>query len=270
MRFLITGTSGFIGGALAEQLKEHELTQLDDICNVKGWDRLISGMIENGRFDAVFHIGACSDTQNSDVAYMMTRNVEFTFVIADVCQKKGVPLIYSSSASVYGNDGSPQTLYAWSKYIGERYVLKTGGVALRYFNVYGSDESKKGKMASFVYQAYLANQRDERIKIFPSYPFAPARDFVYVKDVLSANWHAFENYANVKGNYFDVGTGKSYTYETLLWKMGLNYDYTAVDAIPKNYQYQTKARDFMPGWTPKWSLEDGINDYLLILRELSL
>ena len=270
MRFFITGTGGFIGGALARELKDHHLTQFEDICDVKGWDKIISGIIENGRYDAVFHVGACSDTQNTDVSYMMSRNVECTFLIADLCQQYGVPLIYSSSASAYGNDGAPQTLYAWSKYIGERYVIRTGGVALRYFNVYGHDESKKGKMASFVYQAYQTSKSGEKVRIFPSYPKTPWRDFVYVKDVISANWHAFENYQQLKGNTYDVGTGEAAKYETLLWNMGIDFDYTPVESIPRNYQYHTRAQHFMPGWSPKWKLKDGIDDYLLILNELAL
>ena len=66
---------------------------------------------------------------------MMKLNVEPTFIISDWCKLNNVPLIFSSSASVEGNEGMPETLYAWSKYIGEKYVLANGGLALRYFNV---------------------------------------------------------------------------------------------------------------------------------------
>lgn len=271
MKIFITGTEGFIGGALKKAISsEHQITELDDILSLKNWQGLIRGILENGKFDAVFHVGACSDTQNYDISYVGPRNIESTFLIADICQKQKIPLIYSSSASVYGNHGTPETLYAWSKYIGERYVLKTGGIALRYFNVYGFDETRKGKMASFAYQAYRMAKMGAEIQIFPPVPDKPMRDFVYVYDVLSANLHALAHYESLKGNYYDVGTGTPATYESLMEALGVEYVYSPKDSIPKNYQYFTKATKFMLGWSSKWSLQEGISDYTLILNQLSL
>lgn len=270
MKFLVTGTKGFIGKAVLNQLvrEKHDVTEIDDILMVDGWKNVLESILKNN-FDAVFHIGACSDTQNYDIDYVGPRNIDFTFFLADKCKERGIPLIFSSSASIYGNKNKPETLYAWSKYIGEKYVIETGGVALRYFNVYGYDESHKGNMASFLFQALKMKKAKKPIKIFPN---KPTRDFVYIKDVVSANISAFENYQSVKGGVFDVGTGISNSYETLLEIANLDYSYTDQSMIPKNYQYYTCANKskFLPNWSPKWNLQDGVVDYLKTLKFVDL
>lgn len=272
MNFLVTGTKGFIGKAVTNQLSQdkHDVIELDDILAVDGWKNIVESILKRKKFDGVFHIGACSDTQNYDIGYVGPRNIEFTFFLSDVCAELNIPLIFSSSASVYGNKNKPETLYAWSKYIGEKYVLKNGGVALRYFNVYGYNESHKGNMASFLYQAITLKKQKKPIIIFPN---KPTRDFVYIKDVVSANLSALESFESIKGNYFDVGTGTSHSYEELLSLAKLEiHSYANQSLIPNNYQYHTCANKdkFLPNWKPKWSLEDGIIDYLKTLKFIDL
>ena len=73
------------------------------------------------------------------------------------------PIIYSSSAANYGiNNRYPSNLYGWSKYAAECYVVANGGIALRYFNVYGPGEEFKGNMASVAYQAYKTNKQNKK------------------------------------------------------------------------------------------------------------
>ena len=48
------------------------------------------------------------------------------------------------------------------------------------------------------------------------FPRAPERDFVYINDVVNANIHACENYENLSGGVYDVGTGVSRTFEEVL------------------------------------------------------
>ena len=51
-----------------------------------------------------------------------------------------------------------------------------------------SGEERKGNMASFLYQAYLAQSQGGTVKLFKG---NPRRDFIYVGDVVEANLHAF-------------------------------------------------------------------------------
>ena len=51
--------------------------------------------------DAIFHEGACSDTMEYDVNYMMQRNYEYSKALLNFCINRQVTFIYESSASTY-------------------------------------------------------------------------------------------------------------------------------------------------------------------------
>jgi ADP-L-glycero-D-manno-heptose 6-epimerase len=256
MTIAITGSNGFIGRIL-----------LRSIPKAHGIDRyyekdLINNYLSFIKPTVVFHVGACSDTLNNNAEYMMTRNYLSTKWIVDWCVQNNAKIIYSSSASCYGVNGQhPSNLYGWSKYIGEQYVLDNGGVSLRYFNVYGEGEDHKGKMASFIYQNY----NKESIGVFKG---NPSRDFVYIDDVITANLSAMNIYDQIKGLYFDVGTGDSVLYETLCNLMNKPYSYLKSHDIPIGYQYHTKANEdnFLPNWKPVFDIEYGVNKYLKYLH----
>ena len=215
----------------------------------------------------VFHVGACSDTLEQDVQFIMIRNYESTKVITDWCALNNRQIVYSSSAANYGEDGKhPSNLYGWSKYTAEDYVVKSGGVALRYFNVYGPGEELKGNMASFLYQAHLKHKRNEQIFLFPG---KPPRDFVYIKDVISANIHASECYQLLSGKYFEVSTGIANSFEDMLETFGIRYEYSSGVTIPKGYQFFTRGdpKKWMKNWNPKFSLLQGVIDYKTYLEK---
>jgi|GEM_PF-3289494 len=266
MKYLVTGHEGFIGKALFKKLQK--ITSVMDV--VVGYDsnsysgKALEDFLYYQKPDVIFHVGACSDTQEKDINKMMHLNLVTTNVIAEYCRLHGASMIYSSSAACYGTDGLPNTLYGWSKYAGEKITEAIGGISLRYFNVYGHDESHKGKMASVAYQAL--NQKQ-----FLLFPKKPKRDFVYINDVLSANINALENYENLSGGVYDVGTCIARTFEDVMDIMGLDYGYHAESAIPENYQFETRANPLklMPDWYTKYSLEQGMEDYLKILSSSS-
>lgn len=263
MTILITGTNGFIGKNLYNVLKEkYDIKSInEDIFNNENWSSYLKSILEEYHLDAVFHIGACSNTLETDVQYMMTRNYESTKIIMDWCKLNGIPMIYSSSAANYGINGLyPANLYGWSKYIAEQYVISNGGIGLRYFNVYGPGEEEKNNMASVAYQMYCNKRDGKKIFLFPN---KPTRDFVYVKDVISANIYAFENYKLLCGAYYDVGSGESRTFEDILNIMDIKYEYHTTDKIPIGYQFYTCSdkKKWLSDWKPKYNLEKGLEDY---------
>lgn len=268
MKICVTGNRGFIGRALQLELQRQNFIVLGIdtwIFQKDNWAENLKTYLDKINPDAIFHVGACSDTQNTNVEEMMKLNVHSTFIISDWCKQNNVPIIYSSSASVEGNTGSPETLYAWSKYIGEKYVLANGGIALRYFNVYGDFELHKGKMASIAIQAYQKHKWGEKVFLFPK---SPKRDFVYVKDVVEANIHAWNNYKKFSGNFYHVGSGEAKLFEDVLNIMNIPFEYTPEDSIPENYQFFTEAKmeHFMEGWKPNYPLEKGVLEYLALLK----
>lgn len=257
MKAFITGHEGFIGKNLIKKFDDHfgitEGYTKEDIIQ----------KLEEYKPDAVFHVGACSDTLMKDVNYIMEVNYLATKWITDWCVENNVKIIYSSSAATYGSDGKqPSNLYGWSKLIGEDYVINKGGIALRYFNVYGPGEEHKGNMASLIYQ----KKDEEVVKLFPGFP---KRDFVYVDDIIDANLYACDHYHGLSGKWYEVGSGESNEFEKIFDYMGTPYEYLNVNDIPKGYQFDTKSHSdrWMPGWKPKYNLESGLKNYLEYLKK---
>lgn len=269
---LITGTEGFIGKNLLKTIKEQGeeiiLEINEDIFKTKNWKTELKLFLLENTPDVIYHVGACSNTMETDVNYMMKLNYEFTKVLTDWTKKNGGQLIFSSSAANYGTVGEyPSNLYGWSKYVSEQYVISNGGIALRYFNVYGVGEKHKNNMASIALQFYLKHIRGEECKLFPN---KPSRDFIYIKDVVSANLFASSNYDKLKRNWYDVGTGESRTFEDVLTLLKIPFTYHAESEIPEGYQFFTCSdkKKWMPGWEPKYILDEGLNEYKKYLRTL--
>ena len=267
MNILITGTKGFIGRNLKQQLSEHNIFIFEESDITDDWKIKIKSIFSND-LDVVFHVGACSDTLEQRVNYMMLLNYEITKYITDLCVINDIPLIYSSSAANYGiNEQYPSNLYGWSKYVGEGYVISNGGIALRYFNVYGPGEEDKDRMSSVAYQMFVKSQNKEKIKLFPK---KPKRDFVYVKDIVSANLYALENYDKLSGKWYEVGSGVANTFESILDNMGISYGYHDESIIPEGYQFYTcsSKNKWMDGWLPEFNLKEGLKNYLSYLNKV--
>ena len=261
---LVTGSNGFVGRRLVTALKRIGYTVEtlnEDYFSEKDWQNVLTASLEHLNPEGVFHVGACSDTLELDVQFMMTRNFESTKIISDWCSRNDRALVYSSSAANYGTNGSfPSNLYGWSKYVAEQYVIKNQGIALRYFNVFGPGEEDKGKMSSFIYQAFIKDLNGSPVLLFPK---EPKRDFVYIEDVISANIHAFTNYKNIRKDFYEVSTGVASTFEEMLQSFGIQFAYSDESSIPEGYQFHTcgDKNKWMIGWHPEYSLIQGLQRY---------
>lgn len=270
-KILITGHKGFIGSHLykhAKKIPDALVAAFDaEYFDEPNWIDTLKQYLSRTQPDVIFHVGACSDTLNENVNYMMQRNFESTKIISDYCTYMKIPLIYSSSASAYGtNNLYPSNLYGWSKYMGEQYVIKNGGIALRYFNVYGPGEEHKGKMASVAYQMFTKAYHGEEVVLYPK---NPRRDFIYVDDVINANIYAYENFNNITKGYYDVGVGEARSFEDVMNYMEITFRYCNEVFIPNGYQFYTCSdkNKWLPYWTPTYTLEYGIIKYKSYLDE---
>ncbi|MEP6607096.1 MAG: ADP-glyceromanno-heptose 6-epimerase [Burkholderiaceae bacterium] len=247
---VVTGAAGFIGANNIRALNERgavdilavdHLAQADKFRNLVGCD--VSDYLDKQEFlesvrrgalpkvDVVFHQGACSDTMETDGQYMMDNNYRFTVELFLWCQENRVPLIYASSAAVYGSGPEfverhggekPLNIYGYSKLLFDGYLrrrlsdLRTPVVGLRYFNVYGPRESHKGRMASVAFHNYLQFQEHGRVRLFEgSHGYANGeqrRDFVHVDDVVDVNLHFWQR--PVSGVY-NVGTGRAQSFNDI-------------------------------------------------------
>jgi ADP-L-glycero-D-manno-heptose 6-epimerase len=243
---VVTGGAGFIGSNLISALNaagENRIILVDDLSDTGKIQNIndlrISDYQDKNDFrnvlcksglpagvKAVFHQGACSDTMVSDGQYVMDVNYAYSKIVLHACSESGTPLIYASSASVYGRDGPfvesveneyPLNAYAFSKTLFDRYAFEEGRrpatqlVGLRYFNVYGPREGHKGRMASVAW--HLTHQYFESgsVQLFEGSDGYGAgeqrRDFVHVDDAVRANLFFLRN--TDKSGVFNVGTGRS-------------------------------------------------------------
>ena len=246
--YVVTGAAGFIGSRLIAGLNRRgvkeviavdNLQQSSKFTNLVGCDiadyvdlSVLPATLEKleGSIEAVFHQGACSDTMESDGRYMMENNYAYSRRLLDWCQDEEVPLLYASSAAVYGagpefredrKAEKPLNVYGYSKFLFDQYVRsisRTAQVAgLRYFNVYGPNEAHKGRMASVALHAWQQLHAEGKVKLFVgSGGYSDGeqrRDFVYVDDVVAVNLWLLER-RDVSG-IFNCGTGRAQSFNRL-------------------------------------------------------
>ena len=185
-----------------------------------------------GSVEAVLHQGACSDTMESDGRFMMENNYGYSRRLLDWCQEEEAPLLYASSASVYGAGPQyreqrdcerPLNIYGYSKFLFDQLVrsripeASAQIVGLRYFNVYGPNEQHKGRMASVALHAYQQLHAEGRVKLFAGSDGhrdgEQRRDFIHVDDVVAVNLWFLER-RNVSGVY-NCGTGRAQSFNEL-------------------------------------------------------
>ena len=247
---IVTGGAGMIGSNLIKALNssgEENIILVDDLTNgkkvvnisdLKIYDFIdknsfIEKIINDKYFEdskIIFHLGACSATTNWDGRYLMENNYEYSKILLNWSQRKKIPFIYASSASVYGLGingfeekllcEDPINMYAYSKFLFDQYVRRiyqkrtTQIVGLRYFNVYGPREQHKNSMASTIYHFNNQIEKFSKCKLFVGIDGykngEQKRDFVYVKDCVAVKIWLMEN-KSVSG-IFNVGTGKTHTF----------------------------------------------------------
>ena len=248
---IVTGSNGFIGSNLITQLNtlgEDNILAVDDHsdkdlekniidCNISErvniqefLDMVLKGGLQPRKINAIFHQGACSNTMEWDVDYILKNNFNYSKVLLDFSERNKIPFIYASSASVYGvgkdfaehqKNEAPINLYAYSKYLFDQVVrtrlLKADSqiVGMRYFNVYGPNETHKGSMASVAYHLHQQLKEGNEVKLFEGSDGygngEQRRDFIHVDDIVKVNIWFYKN-PNVSG-IFNVGTGKSQTFK---------------------------------------------------------
>ncbi len=302
MKLLVTGGAGFIGSNLALELERlgHDVTIFDNMsvgtfANLRGFtgtviaddlSRLSHQRLLEIAPDAIFHEAAITDTTVYDEKLMLQSNLDPMEPLLRYSGEKGTPLVYASSAAVYGAAKSPQqegdagvplNVYGFSKWmcdcVAMRFIKKhpkARVIGLRYFNVFGPREQNKGRMASMIYQLALQVKAGKNPRIFKF--GEQKRDFVYVKDVVKANLLALEN---GKSGIYNVGSGKARSFNdvcnALTGALGVKREIEYFDnPFTDKYQDHTEASLERSGqglgYKPEWDLEKAVKDYVAFLK----
>ncbi|GIV33255.1 MAG: ADP-L-glycero-D-manno-heptose-6-epimerase [Chitinophagales bacterium] len=309
---VITGAAGFIGSCLAGFLNRQGITDIVAVDRFRNPDKkpnfegkIIAEKVEreafhdwlsrnHGLVECIFHLGARTDTAETDTAIFERLNLNYSRRLWEQCTEYRIPLIYASSAATYGKGEhgfddahallprlNPLNAYARSKHAFDLWALMQEThppfwAGLKFFNVYGPNEYHKGRMASVIYHAFRQVSESRCIRLFRSYhPDYPdggqLRDFIYVIDVLEVCWFFYRQ--RPESGIYNVGTGKARTFNELassiIQVMNLQAQVTYIDMpedIKDSYQYNTCAvvsKLRKAGFVrPFNSLEDGIAHYL--------
>lgn len=247
---------------------------------------------EFGNVEAIFHQGACSSTTNWDGKYMLKNNYDYSKHLIHYSIDRKIPFIYASSAATYGLTNvfveekkyeGALNVYGYSKQLFDNYVRdlwveakKKGNkfsqiTGLRYFNVYGPNESHKGSMASVAYHLNKQINSGENLKLFKgSNKFK--RDFIYVDDLCEVNLWFLKN--SISG-IFNCGTGRAESFEAVANAIINYYGKGKIEYIPfpnhLNGSYQSYTQADLnnlrnSGCDVEFrSVAEGVCDYLKIL-----
>jgi UDP-glucose 4-epimerase len=298
MNVLVTGGAGFIASNLVDSLLAlgYRVIVVDNFSTgnpshvsplVKFYqmdiiDERLDQVFLETQPEIVFHYAAQIDVQTSmkDPGLDATSNILGTINVLQCCKKyKARKLIYASTAAIYGlpnylpltedYPANPISFYGLSKLAPEKYIelfSKQHGLEytiLRYSNAYGIRQSANGEGG--VISIFLSRLLNAEAAIIHG-DGEHTRDFVYVKDIVSANLKAISLGAN---QTYNISCNQQTSLNQLLKLMckltgrpfnPVNYPARDGDIVHSRLD-NTKAYKEL-GWQPHFTLERGLKEMI--------
>lgn len=295
MNVVVTGGLGFIGQAIVRELliRRHRVTIVDywkdriteyerarypileeiyaDSLSVREYiePQEFLHRVKGMAVDVVIHAGAVVDTMDLGDRGLWEANVDYTRDLCAGLMPRSIPLVFMSSAAVYGKAGHPANPYGLSKLIGEKFVSElTRYAILRLFNVFGPLEHHKGVMSSVPFKLAQAYKDVSR---FEMHSPDSSRDFVPVAAVVRVAVERAEHLTSkhVSNEIYDVGTGESTTFGDLdaMIQQAVRANHSVVKVIPMpehlvgRYQFYTRADSPRRPDMTDFSTRQWINEY---------
>jgi len=214
--YCVTGGAGFIGSHLVDALLayRHSVRVVDDLSsgsrgNVDPRAELIVGDIaEPGLMrhalagaDGCFHLAAVASVAQANIDWLGTHrsNMTGTVAVLDAARHTGAkPVVYASSAAVYGDQGDqpiseaarpqPRSAYGADKLGSELHAAVAFGVhrvptlGLRFFNVYGPRQDPSSPYTGVI--SIFAARIAAGLPVIVDGDGMQTRDFIYVDDIV--------------------------------------------------------------------------------------
>lgn len=302
--FLVTGGAGFIGSNIVEYLVKYNARRikvLDNLCN--GYLKNIQHHIDGNKIefilgdirdektcinacegvDFVLHQAALGSVPRSIKTPTDTNAVNvdgFLQVLNAAKNAKVKRFVYASSSSVYGDEptlpkkeflvGNPLSPYAVSKKVDELYanvfhsVYGIDCIGLRYFNIFGPNQSPNGEYAALIPRFIEAILSNRSPIIYGD--GSQARDFTFVENAVQANIKAlFVDNPNSLNQVYNVAVGNNTSVNQLfiMLKMASKsevepiYHPPRVGDIKDSMADIQKAMDFLD-YRPSFHVEEGL------------
>lgn len=282
MKALVTGSSGFIAGNLVKSLKKkgadvtgYDIKTGQDILDLKQ----LQATFKQHRFDEVYHLAAQAFVGPGEAdPYMDLRiNGEGMLNILQCVEKYQIPLVFTSSGSVYGLTDSfphdekalikPTANYGCTKRLAELYLQKwvtmTGINAkiVRFSSVYGSGRGMNGPVNIFLNLAL----QGKPLTVYGD--GSQTRDTVYIKDALDGLYLVQKK--GTPGEIYNIGTGREYSVKEIAENISTltgaevkyiqGHKFSKFDVV-RSYYDITKIQGL--GYKPRYTLKEGIIETL--------
>jgi UDP-glucose 4-epimerase len=250
-RYLVTGGAGFIGSHLVDALiaDGHLVRVLDDLSsgridNLPRGVELVTADVTEQRavrralngVDGCFHLAAIASVERCRQEWLQSHKVNLAGTITvfeEACRAqqglgRPVPVVFASSAAVYGNtteipisEGTPTrpaNAYGVDKLGCEQHaavasrIHQLHSVGLRFFNVYGPRQDPHSPYSGVISVFCQRILRGAPLEIHGD--GNQVRDFVYVRDAVSALRRAIDA-ATLTPQIYNVCTGVETTIHQL-------------------------------------------------------
>ena len=302
LHIMITGGMGYIGSNLCKELliRNYKVSIIDNLSNsqrkdfsanfydvdLRNKDEILNAFISAGKIDIVIHIAGFKSVSESVVKPLLyySNNVLGTINLLEVMDQLDIhKLIFSSSATVYGNSASPiseeshtqpTNPYGKSKLIIEQMLkdLKNWSIiSLRYFNPSGNWHYKESYPSdNLIPNIINYTEKKLQFKLFGDDYNTPdgtcIRDFIHISDLVEGHISAI---SFLKKGYevFNLGTGSGVSVMEVIsiWKNLGNRIQIKVCGRRKGdidtiYADNKKAKEKL-GWSPKKNINDILESF---------
>lgn len=291
-KFLVTGGAGFIGSNMTNYLIElgYDVTIIDNLStgklsninpkakfyNIDLSTEPIKSLLED--IDYVIHMAAIPNVQQSidDPIYTNKNNFDSTLNLINSCRNTKVKkIIFSSTCAIYGDTNvfptnemvtvNPMSPYSLQKLIGEQYLKLYSdlygikSVCLRYFNVFGERMSNEGAYKSVI--SVFLEQKSEDKNLTITNDGNQKRDFIYVQDIVSAN---FMSCLSDTGdfNIYNVGYGQNISVNKIASYFNQPTTYIGNRIEPFQSLCDNKKITQELGWSPTVTVEEWLKNKL--------